>query len=61
MGLNRVIEIIAGVCAATFVLAMLWSDLARQPVPRWERVRPLQYATAPIVLVCVVILGVRNA
>jgi hypothetical protein len=61
MGVNRVIEIIAGVSAGIFVLAMLWSDFARDPVPRWERVRPLQYATALIVLVRVVALGARNA
>jgi hypothetical protein len=58
---KRVIEIIAGVSAAIFVLAMLWSDLTRDPVPRWERVRPLQYVTALIVLVCVIVLGARNA
>ena len=58
---NRVIEIIAGVSAGIFVLAMLWSDFPRDPVPRWERVRPLQYVTALIVLVCVIDLGARNA
>ena len=57
---NRVIEIIAGVSAVIFVLAMIWSDFARTPAPRWESVRPLQYATALTVLVCVVVLGVRN-
>ena len=61
MGVNRIIEIIAGVSAGIFVLAMLWSDFARDPVPRWERVRPLQYATAAIVLLCVIVLGVRDA
>jgi hypothetical protein len=58
---NRVIEIIAGVSGATFVLAMLWSDFASDPVPRWERVRPLQYVTALIVLACVIVLGIRDA
>jgi hypothetical protein len=61
MVVNRVIEILAGVSAGVFVLAMLWSDLARDPVPRWERVRRLQYATVLIVLVCVIVLGTRNA
>ena len=59
MGVNHVIEIIAGVSAGIFVLAI--SDFARDPVSRWERVRPLQYATALIVLVCVVALGARKA
>jgi hypothetical protein len=58
---NRVIEIIAGVSAVIFVLAMIWSDFTPDSLPRWERVRPLQYSTALIVLVCVIVLGVRSA
>lgn len=57
---NRVVEIIAGVSAVIFVLAMIWSDFTRDSVSRWERVRPLQYSTAVIVLVCVIVLGVRG-
>ena len=58
---NRLIEIIAGGSAVIFVLAMIWSDFTPDPVPRRERARPLQYATALIVLVCMIVLGVRSA
>jgi uncharacterized membrane protein YuzA (DUF378 family) len=58
---SRVIEIIAGVSAVIFVLAMIWSDSTRDSVPRRERMRPLQYSTALIVLVCAIVLGMRSA
>jgi hypothetical protein len=56
---NRMLEIIAGVTAAIFV-AMVRSDFAADPQPRWQRVRPIQYTTAVIVLACVIVLGPRG-
>jgi hypothetical protein len=57
---NRVLEIIAGVAAAIFIVAMVWSDLTADPEARWRRVRAIQYATALIVLACVIVLGIRG-
>jgi hypothetical protein len=57
---NRVLEIIAGVAAVVFITAMVWSDFASDPEPRWRRVRPIQYASALIVLACVIVLGSRG-
>jgi uncharacterized membrane protein YdjX (TVP38/TMEM64 family) len=57
---NRVIEIIAGVAAVVFILAMTRADFGRDRSSLHDFVR-LRYATAPIVLVCVIVLGVRNA
>jgi hypothetical protein len=57
---NRMLEIIAGVAAAIFIVAMVWSDFAADPQPRWQRVRPIQYTTAVIVLARVIVLGLRG-
>jgi hypothetical protein len=58
---NRVVEVIAGVAAAIFTAAMVWSDFSSDSRQRWERVRPIQYAAAVPVLACVIVLGIRNA
>jgi hypothetical protein len=39
---------------------MLWSDFAAEPTQRWAQVRPIQYTSALIVLVCVIVLGIRG-
>ena len=53
------LELVAGVAAVVFITAMLWSDFAA-PDRDGRRVRPLQYASAVIVLACVVVLGIRG-
>jgi hypothetical protein len=57
---DGIIELIAGVAAVVFVACMLWSDFAADPKQRWAQVQPIQYASALIVLVCVIVLGIRR-
>jgi hypothetical protein len=57
---DRVIELIAGIAVVFFVACMLWSDFATDPKQRWAQVRPVQYVSALIVLVCVIVLGLRG-
>lgn len=57
---DRVLEIIAGVAAAIFFAAMIWTDFSADASQRREQLRPVQYATALIVLACVIALGVRG-
>jgi hypothetical protein len=57
---NRVLEVTAGAAAVVFIAALLWSDLSSDHERRWEQVRPIQYASALIVLGCVVVLALRE-
>jgi hypothetical protein len=58
---DRVLELIAGLAAVIFIVAMVWSDFRSDASRRWEQVRPIQYAAALIVLTCVIVLGIRDS
>jgi hypothetical protein len=57
---DRILEFIAAAAAVVFLAAMVWSDFSPESVKRWERVRPIQYATALTVLASVIALAIRD-
>ena len=56
---DHILEFIAA--AVVFLAAMVWSDFSSESVKRWERVRPIQYATALTVLASVIALAIRDS
>jgi len=55
----RVLEVVAGLAAVTFVALLVWEDFIRPTqAPRSHGLRLGYYSTSFLVLACVILLGV---